>query len=126
MASVQPADISTQAIIGGRARLCINNHSLSDLHVHWTGDVHEDDQWDFIPNGNSAERKSCKVEGLADFRLEVHRNDNGNPGPRLGDPFHVKIIRDAYDAIELIRVGDQLWFIRASTVVRELIGVLTS
>jgi len=88
--------------MGVRVRLAVRNNTLKDLWVHWTGQVDEDDKWDFVPNGNSVERRSERVTSNASFRIDVHKNDNGKVGEHLGGFNQSVSIVTTYDVVQLI------------------------
>ncbi|QEH39277.1 hypothetical protein OJF2_78920 (plasmid) [Aquisphaera giovannonii] len=108
---------------GVRAKLTIDNHSLTDLHVHWTGDVDEDDKWDFLPHGHSATHDSRRVDpgNKATYELRVYRNDNGKPGAQIGDAFYIKVGGGLADLATLARSGDYLGYVLASASANILI-----
>lgn len=104
--------------LGRRLNLAVHNHTLTDLHIHWTQDVHEDDKWDFIPNGHSKERTSRKVDEDATFRIEVYRNDNGSVGAFIGAFNQVVSYVVGREEIELIRKDNKLYRVSASQIIQ--------
>ena len=112
---------------GVRAKLTVDNHTLSDLWVHWTGDVDGDDQWDFLQNGHSATRDSRRVNpgNKATYTLGVYRNNDGKHGAQIGSNFDVGVKGGLADLVELIRKGDNLAYYLASDAAKIItIGLL--
>lgn len=109
--------------LGVRAKLTMDNHTLSDLHVHWTGDVDGDDRWDFLQNGHSQTRDSRKVDlgNKAKYELRVHRNNDGQPGDQIGGTFYIKVNGGLADLATLVRSGNNLGYVLASDVANLII-----
>jgi len=122
-------DVGTRGI---RVRLAIQNNTLRDLWVVWSGQVHEDYHEDFVPNGQSKERPSEKVTSNANFRIDIHRNDGGRLGVHLGGFNQSVSVATSYDALTLIaprvQIGGQeyveLTYVTATQVVKVIAQIL--
>ncbi|MDB5347765.1 MAG: hypothetical protein JWP89_6142 [Schlesneria sp.] len=102
--------------VPGHSTLTIDNHSLVDLWLVWTGDAESSD---LVSNGHASKHGGGNLVS-ANFLVTFYKNDNGRVGQKIGNnAFSVH----GADAGELVVRGNFLYFISAGGVAT-LIGAI--
>ena len=113
------SDVISQAVPAGfphgHSTLSIDNHTLVDLWLVWSGDA---SSTDFVPNGHASKHGGGSIFS-ANFLITVYRNANGQIGEKIGN---AAITVHGADAGELVVWGNFLFLVTATDAIK--IGLL--